>query len=63
MNTDDAHMNVLGGYGMFDIRRNERLSGNVGLRVAEAADMYIRSRKIDMVDDLTEEQIESSKAG
>ena len=62
VNTDDAHMNVLGGYGMFDIRRNERLSGNVGLRV-EAADMYIRSRKIDMVDDLTEEQIEKLQGG
>ena len=62
VNTDDAHMNVLGGYGMIDIRRNERLSGNVGMRV-EAADMYIRSRKIDMVDDLTEEQIEKLQGG
>ena len=62
VNTDDAHMNVLGGYGMFDIRKSERLSGNVGVRV-EAADMYIRSRKIDMVDDLTEEQIEKLQGG
>ena len=62
LDTDDAHMNVLGGYGMLDIRRNERLSGNVGVRV-EAADMYIRSRKIDMVDDLTEDQIEKLQGG
>ena len=47
---------------MFDIRHNERLSGNVGLRV-EAADMFIRSRKIDMVDDLTEDQIDNLQGG
>ena len=62
VNTDDAHMNVFGGYGMFDVRHNERLSGNVGLRV-EAADMFIRSRKIDMVDDLTEDQIDNLQGG
>ena len=62
VNTDDAHLNVLGGYGMFDIRRNERFSGNIGMRV-EAADMYIRSRKIDMVDDLTDDQVDKLQGG
>ena len=62
VNTDDASMNVLGGYGMVDIRKNQRLSGNVGMRV-EAADMDIRSRKIDLVDDLTEDQIERLQGG
>ncbi len=62
VNTDEASMNVWGGYGMMDIRRNERFSGNLGLRV-EAADMFIRSRKIDLVDDLTPEQIDNLQGG
>ena len=62
VNTDEASMNVYGGYGMMDIRRNERLSGNLGVRV-EAADMFIRSRKIDLVDDLTAEQIDNLQGG
>ena len=62
VNTDEASMNVFGGYGMMDVRRNERLSGNFGVRV-EAADMFIRSRKIDLVDDLTSEQIDNLQGG
>ena len=62
VNTDDAYMNVWGGYGMLDVRKSERLSGNVGLRV-ESADMSIRSRKIDMVDNLTPEQIDALQGG
>jgi len=62
VNTDEASMNVWGGYGMLDVRRSERFSGNLGLRV-EAADMFIRSRKIDLVDDLTPEQIDNLQGG
>lgn len=56
INTDEASLKVWGAYGMFNFRRNERFSGNAGVRV-EVADMFIRSRKIDLVSDLTEEQI------
>lgn len=62
INTDDASLNVFGGYGMFNFRKNERFSGNAGARL-EMADMSIRSRKIDLVDDLTEEQINNLQGG
>ena len=47
---------------MFNFRKNERFSGNAGARL-EVADMSIRSRKIDLVDDLTEEQINNLQGG
>lgn len=62
INTDEASMNVWGAYGMMNVRKNERLSGNVGARL-EVADMLIRSRKIDLVDDLTPEQIDNLQGG
>jgi TonB-dependent receptor len=62
INTDEASLDVWGAYGMFNFRKNERFSGNFGARL-EVADMFIRSRKIDLVDDLTEEQIANLQGG
>lgn len=62
INTDDASLDVWGAYGMFNFRKNDRFSGNFGARV-EAADMFIRSRKIDLVDDLNDEQIANLQGG
>jgi TonB-dependent receptor len=62
INTDEASLDVWGAYGMFNFRKNERFSGNFGARL-EVADMFIRSRKIDLVDDLTDEQISNLQGG
>ena len=57
-NNDEGSMNVLGGYVMMDAKVNERLSGNVGLRV-EKADMEIQTG-IDTTD-LTPVQIATTR--
>ena len=62
INTDEASLNVWGAYGMFNFRKNERFSGNAGARL-EVADMFIRSRKIDLVNDLTDAQIANLQGG
>ena len=53
-NSDAGFLNVLGTYAMLDARVNERLSGNVGLRL-ESASMSIESNRD--TSDQTPEQI------
>ena len=62
INTDEASLDVWGAYGMFNFRKSERFSGNAGARL-EVADMFIRSRKIDLVNDLTDEQVANLQGG
>jgi len=47
-NTDNGHMNVFGAYAMVDAKVNERLSGNLGLRL-EMAEMEIQT-EVDTTD-------------
>ena len=57
-NTDVGHLNVFGAYAMLDAQVNERLRGNVGLRV-EMADMVIQT-DVDTTD-LTPLQIQTTR--
>ena len=57
-NSDVGFLNVIGTYAMLDTRVNERLSGNVGLRM-ESASMSIESNRDTA--DLTPEQISTNR--
>ena len=57
-NTDEGHLNVFGAYAMVDAKVNERLSGNVGLRL-EMAEMEIQTG-VDTTD-LTPLQLQNTR--
>ena len=57
-NSDAGFLNVVGTYAMLDARVNERLSGNVGMRL-ESASMSIESNRD--TSDQTPEQIANNR--
>lgn len=62
INTDEGNMNVFGGYAMFDSYLSQRVRLNAGIRV-ETTDMVIRSKKLDLVSDLTPQETARLEGG
>lgn len=55
INTDEGNLNVFGGYAMFDTYLHPKVRLNTGMRI-EVTDMTIRSKKLDLVSDLTPQE-------